>query len=77
VQGDIYGLSAVKGDGWQILIKEGFEHYNFVSMLQESHEDGVLPCASWGVRETLCQRESKKALTVISATGDKDLRVDV
>jgi hypothetical protein len=46
MQGDIYGLSTVERDGWQILIKERFEHNDFVSMLQEGREDGVLPCAS-------------------------------
>jgi len=46
MQGDIYGLSTVECDGRQILIKEGFEHNDFISMFQESREDGVLPYAS-------------------------------
>jgi hypothetical protein len=44
MKGDIDGRSAVEGDGWQILIEEGLEHDDFISMLKEGGENGILSC---------------------------------
>lgn len=62
MQGDIYRLSTVECDRWQILIKERFEHDDFVSMIQESREDGVLTYASWLVSDGRCQKDAKEYL---------------
>jgi hypothetical protein len=75
MQGDIYRLSTVECDGWQILIKERFEHNDFFSMFQESREDGVLPCASWLVSNV--PKRCQEILAFISPTCDNDLRINV
>ena len=60
MQGDIYRLSTVKCDGRQILVKERFEHNNFISIIQESREDRVLACTSWLVSKVDAKRMQSK-----------------
>jgi hypothetical protein len=43
MQWNVDRLSPIKGDGWEVLVKEWFEHDDFVAMLKESCENRVLP----------------------------------
>lgn len=47
MQGDIDWLSAVEGNGREILIKERFEHDDLVAMFQERGKHRVLTW--WGI----------------------------
>jgi len=33
MEGDIYRFSSIESDGWQVLIKKGFKHNDFISLL--------------------------------------------
>ncbi len=43
MKGHVDALPAIKYNGRQVLIEEGFEHDNFVSIVQKRREDSVHP----------------------------------
>ena len=45
VEGNVNRNTSIKRDGGKVLVEEWFEQDDFIPMLQECHEDGVL---TWG-----------------------------